>query len=113
MVHGHVTRPYSHSLSDDERLYRPDTEREKDAKRDPVTRLQMFLIRENILDEASVNKLEKSVDQEVEAAADQALKAAFPSHRLNLQACLFSRSRSGQDGALIHSRRAATRPWPT
>src|SRR4029077_13167386 len=48
MVHGHVTRPYSHSLSDDERLYRPDTEREKDAKRDPVTRLQMFLVRENI-----------------------------------------------------------------
>lgn len=78
MVHGHVTRPYSHSLSDDERLYRPDTEREKDAKRDPVTRLQMFLVRENILDEAGVNKLEKSVDQEVEAAADQALKAAFP-----------------------------------
>src|SRR5690242_3613789 len=78
MVHGHVIRPYSHSLSDDERLYRPDSEREKDAKRDPVTRLQMFLIRENILDEAGVNKLEKSVDQEVEAAADQALKAAFP-----------------------------------
>src|SRR4051794_268279 len=78
MGHGHVTRPYSHSLSDDERLYRPDTEREKDAKRDPVTRLQMFLIRENILDETGVNKLEKSVDQEVEAAADQALKAALP-----------------------------------
>ncbi|MGC2743662.1 MAG: dehydrogenase E1 component subunit alpha/beta [Candidatus Angelobacter sp.] len=78
MVHGHVTRPYSHSHSDDERLYRPDTEREKDAKRDPVTRLQMFLIRENILDEAGVNKLEKSVDQEVEAAAEEALKAALP-----------------------------------
>ena len=78
MIHGHVTRPYSHSLSDDERLYRPDTEREKDAKRDPVTRLQMFLIRENILDEAGVNKVEKSVDQEVEAAAEQALKAAIP-----------------------------------
>ena len=78
MVHGHVTRPYSHSLSDDERLYRPDAEREKDAKRDPVTRLQMFLVREGILDEAGVNKLEKSVDQEVEAATDQALKAALP-----------------------------------
>src|SRR5947209_7904435 len=38
----------------------------------------MFLVRENILDEAGVNKLEKSVDQEVEAAADEALKAAFP-----------------------------------
>jgi 2-oxoisovalerate dehydrogenase E1 component len=78
MIHGHVTRPYSHSLSDDERLYRPDTEREKDAKRDPVTRLQMFLVREGILDEAGVNKLEKSVDQEVEAATEQALKAALP-----------------------------------
>ncbi len=78
MVHGHVTRPYSHSLSDDERLYRPDTEREKDAKRDPVTRLQMFLVREGILDEAGVNKLEKSVDQEVEAATDEALKAVLP-----------------------------------
>src|SRR5580765_3222703 len=78
MIHGHVTRPYSHSLSDDERLYRPDTEREKDAKRDPVTRLQMFLVRENILDEAGINKLEKTVDQEVEAAAEQALKAVLP-----------------------------------
>src|SRR5215470_5010438 len=78
LVHGHVIRPYSHSLSDDEKLYRPESEREKDAKRDPVTRMQMFLVRENILDEAGINRLEKSADQEVQAAADEALKAAFP-----------------------------------
>ena len=78
LVHGHVIRPYSHSLSDDEKLYRPESEREKDAKRDPVTRMQMFLVRENILDEAGINKLEKSVDEEVEAAAERALTAAFP-----------------------------------
>jgi 2-oxoisovalerate dehydrogenase E1 component len=78
VVHGHVIRPYSHSLSDDEKLYRPEAEREKDAKRDPVTRMQMFLVRENILDEAGINNLEKSVDQEVEAASDQALKAVLP-----------------------------------
>jgi 2-oxoisovalerate dehydrogenase E1 component len=78
LVHGHVIRPYSHSLSDDEKLYRPETEREKDAKRDPVSRLQMFLVRENILDEGGVNSLEKSVDEEVQAAADRALEAAFP-----------------------------------
>src|SRR5215467_13248477 len=78
LVHGQVIRPYSHSLSDDEKLYRPESEREKDAKRDPVSRLQMFLVRENILDEAGINRLEKSVDEEVEAAADRALAAAFP-----------------------------------
>lgn len=83
-VHGHVIRPYSHSLSDDERLYRPDTERQKDAERDPITRMQLFLIRESILDEKAINKLEKEVDEEVQAAADRALAAAPPasgSHR--------------------------------
>src|SRR6185437_12722107 len=67
LVHGHVIRPYSHSLSDDEKLYRPETERQQDAKRDPITRMQLFLVRENILNEEEINKLEKSVDEEVQA----------------------------------------------
>jgi 2-oxoisovalerate dehydrogenase E1 component len=78
LVHGHVIRPYSHSLSDDERLYRPESERQKDAQRDPVTRMQMFLVRENILGEDELNKLEKMADEEVQADADRALAAAFP-----------------------------------
>ncbi len=77
-VHGHVIRPYSHSLSDDEKLYRPDSERQKDAARDPITRMQMFLIRENILDENAINKLEKSVDEEIEQASLRAQAAALP-----------------------------------
>jgi 2-oxoisovalerate dehydrogenase E1 component len=75
-VHGHVTRPYSHSLSDDERLYRPESERKDEIKRDPISRLQMFLLREGILDEKGINDLEKKVDQEVQDATDQALEAA-------------------------------------
>ncbi len=59
-VHAHVIRPYSHSLSDDERLYRPDAERERDAARDPVPQMQMFLLREGILDEKGINELEKT-----------------------------------------------------
>ncbi len=55
--------PYSHSLSDDERLYRPDTERQRDAARDPVPRLQMFLLREGILDEKGINQIEKEVEE--------------------------------------------------
>jgi 2-oxoisovalerate dehydrogenase E1 component len=78
LVHGKVIRPYSHSLSDDEKLYRPDAERQKDAQRDPITRMQMFLIRENILDESGINKLEKQVDEEVQEATDRALAAALP-----------------------------------
>jgi 2-oxoisovalerate dehydrogenase E1 component len=77
-IHAHVIRPYSHSLSDDERLYRPDAERERDATRDPITRMQMFLIREGILDEKGINKLEKQVDDDLQIAVDQALDAAPP-----------------------------------
>jgi 2-oxoisovalerate dehydrogenase E1 component len=77
-IHAHVIRPYSHSLSDDERLYRPDVERQGDAARDPITRMQMFLLREGILDEKGINKLEKQVDEELQAAVDRALHAAPP-----------------------------------
>jgi 2-oxoisovalerate dehydrogenase E1 component len=77
-VHAHVIRPYSHSLSDDERLYRPDAERERDAARDPVTRTQMFLLREGILDEKGINQLEKEVEAELQTAVDRALEALPP-----------------------------------
>jgi 2-oxoisovalerate dehydrogenase E1 component len=77
-VHGHVIRPYSHSLSDDERLYRPDAERQKDAERDPITRMQLFLIRENILDEKRINTLENEVDEEIQQATDRVLPATLP-----------------------------------
>ena len=77
-VHAHVIRPYSHSLSDDERLYRPDVERQRDAARDPINRMQMFLIREGILDEKGINQLEKQVEDEMQAAVDHALEAKPP-----------------------------------
>src|ERR1041385_1960637 len=77
-VHAHVIRPYSHSLSDDERLYRPDVERERDAQRDPVTRTQMFLLREGILDDKGITQLEKEVEAELQVAVDRALAALPP-----------------------------------
>lgn len=77
-AHGHVIRPYSHSLSDDEKLYRPETERGTHATRDPISRFGMFLIREGILDEKGIVELEKSVEEQVQEAADRALEAAFP-----------------------------------
>ena len=77
-VHGHVIRPYSHSLSDDEKLYRPQIERSAEVQKDPITSFQLFLIREGIIDEEGISRLEKEVEEEVQAASDRALEAAFP-----------------------------------
>jgi 2-oxoisovalerate dehydrogenase E1 component len=77
-VHGHVIRPYSHSLSDDEKQYRPDTERQQEVERDPITRFQLFLVREGILDEKGVDDLEKDVEAEIQDASDRAVAAALP-----------------------------------
>lgn len=74
-IHAHVIRPYSHSLSDDEKLYRPDIERQRDAARDPISRMQLFLLREGILDEKGINRLEKEVDEGIQEAADRAVAA--------------------------------------
>jgi 2-oxoisovalerate dehydrogenase E1 component len=79
LVHGHVVRPYSHSLSDDERQYRSEEEVQADAARDPLSKMQMWLLREGILDAEGINRLEQQVDDEVQRATDRALAAALPS----------------------------------
>jgi 2-oxoisovalerate dehydrogenase E1 component len=77
-VHGHCFRAYSHSLSDDDRLYRSAAEREADARRDPLTKMQMRLLREGILTEEQINDLEQKADREAAEAAEHALQAPLP-----------------------------------
>jgi 2-oxoisovalerate dehydrogenase E1 component len=78
LVHGHVVRPYSHSLSDDERQYRSEEEVKAETARDPLAKMQMWLLREGILDAEGINRLEQKVDEEVQRAADRALQAVLP-----------------------------------
>ncbi len=78
LVHARVIRPYSHSLSDDESLYRPAAERAQDAERDPLLVLSRQLLAEGTLDEAELKQLRDEVDREVSAAADEALSAPGP-----------------------------------
>jgi len=78
LVHAHVTRPYSHSLSDDEKLYKSQEERESEALRDPLAKFSMFLVREGILDHKRIEEMEAGVDKEVRDAADEALAAEEP-----------------------------------
>jgi 2-oxoisovalerate dehydrogenase E1 component len=77
-VHGHCIRIYSHSLSDDDKLYRSNAEREADAMRDPIAKMQMRLLRENILTTEQINALEKELEREAAEAADRALHAPLP-----------------------------------
>src|SRR4029079_5230940 len=78
LVHAQVIRPYSHSLSDDEALYRTKEERDRDQARDPVVTFPRFLVGEGILSEASLERLKTEVDAEVNEAADRALAAELP-----------------------------------
>jgi 2-oxoisovalerate dehydrogenase E1 component len=77
-VHAKVIRPYSHSLSDDERLYRPDEERTADAERDPVKRFGALLIDQGVVDQDGIQKIKDEIDAAVNEAADQALLSPQP-----------------------------------
>ena len=90
LVHGHVVRPYSHSLSDDERQYRSEEEVQAEMARDPLAKMQMWLLREGILDAEGINRLEQKVDEEVQRAADRALQAVLPAADATRQSCAIS-----------------------
>ncbi len=91
-VHGHCVRPYSHSLSDDDKLYRSAAEREADAMRDPIAKLQMRLLREGILSAEQINTLEQQLDHEAAEAAERALAAPLPEVASHPASRLFRRS---------------------
>ncbi len=78
LAHAHVIRPYSHSLSDDERLYRSDQERTDEARRDPLSLMKEFLLREELATEEELEAIGASVIREVDEASDQALAMPPP-----------------------------------
>ncbi len=78
LVHAKVIRPYSHSLSDDEKLYRPDEERTSDAERDPIKRFGALLIEEGFATQDELQQIKDAVDKEVNEAADLALASPQP-----------------------------------
>ena len=78
MVHARVTRPYSHSLSDDDKLYKTPAVLEDEARRDPIPNFGLFLVREGIVGEKELEAIEAEVDREVREASDRALLAEPP-----------------------------------
>jgi 2-oxoisovalerate dehydrogenase E1 component len=78
LVHAKVTRPYSHSLSDDEKLYKTAAERAAEAARDPIRRLRDLLLEERLANEDELAAIAQDVDREVNDAADRAIAAPKP-----------------------------------
>jgi 2-oxoisovalerate dehydrogenase E1 component len=77
-VHAKVIRPYSHSLSDDERLYKTPDEREAEARRDPLTRMRQFLLSEGLVTQPDLDAIAVDVDREIAEATTTALAAPKP-----------------------------------
>jgi 2-oxoisovalerate dehydrogenase E1 component len=78
LVRASCIRPYSHSLSDDERSYKTPAERAAEAARDPLTSFPRWLISEGVLDARGIELLMHQVDTEIQEATERALKATPP-----------------------------------
>jgi 2-oxoisovalerate dehydrogenase E1 component len=78
LVHAHVVRPYSHSLSDEERLYKPAAEREREAERDPIGRTAQLLRAHYGVSQEELDRIGAEVKSEVNAAAERAVAQPQP-----------------------------------
>ena len=78
LVHASVIRPYSHSLSDDEKLYKSKAERAEEAARDPLTTFPQFLLREGIMDRVELDRIIQEIGRDVERITDLVLHEPPP-----------------------------------
>lgn len=106
LVHSRVIRPYSHSLSDDEKLYRPEEERQAEAEKDPIVTYAEFLMNENIATSEQLEELRKEVDIEVNRASDIAVETPQPSPETALRN-IFSPDIDPTDRSLFDSEEGA------
>lgn len=78
LVHARVIRPYSHSLSDDETAYKTPEEREEEAKRDPITRMEQLLVTQGIATAEQLQEIQRAAEQVVREAAAEAETSPQP-----------------------------------
>jgi 2-oxoisovalerate dehydrogenase E1 component len=78
LVHAHCIRPYSHSLSEDERSYRTRHERDEEALRDPLVNFPKFLVDDGVIAARELEEIIKEIDHEILEDTHRALKAAPP-----------------------------------
>jgi 2-oxoisovalerate dehydrogenase E1 component len=84
-VRAMVTRPYSHSMSDDESKYKAKADREAEAQRDCLATYARFLVEEGLIDEAGLERIHEEVQAEVRRASEEALPARQPDPKRALE----------------------------
>ncbi len=77
-VRAKVTRPYSHSMSDDESRYKPASLRATEAEQDCLRTFARFLVTEGVLSEAQLEKLHADVLAGIRSASDEAQTSPQP-----------------------------------
>jgi 2-oxoisovalerate dehydrogenase E1 component len=90
-IHAYCTRPYSHSLSDDEKLYKTAAERADEARRDPVTTFSDYLVSSGVISRGALEQAMQEVDLEIQEVTERALKAPQP-HKGSALKYLYSES---------------------
>src|SRR5882757_1231631 len=78
LIHAIVTRPYAHSLSDDQKKYRGPDELRDETEHDPILLMERALLAAGAIDSAGIDALKEEARAEVRAAAEAALAAPRP-----------------------------------
>ncbi|MBV8821040.1 MAG: dehydrogenase E1 component subunit alpha/beta [Acidobacteriaceae bacterium] len=78
LVHATCIRPYSHSLSDDERAYKTKAERDAEAARDPLTTFPRWLLQQGLLETDELERIRREVDREVAEITERVLREQPP-----------------------------------
>ncbi|MBT5095050.1 MAG: dehydrogenase, partial [Halobacteriovoraceae bacterium] len=78
LVHASVTRPYSHSLSDDQSMYRTKEELAAEREEDVYNSYPKLLVEGGVLEQSEVDELISSIDVEIRTAMKKAIETPWP-----------------------------------
>jgi len=73
-----VTRPYSHSMSDDESKYRSKAERDAEAEKDCLRNYSRYLIEEGVLTPEALEHLHAEIDADLRRTAEEVVSSPQP-----------------------------------
>jgi 2-oxoisovalerate dehydrogenase E1 component alpha subunit len=78
LIESNVVRLTPHSSDDDDRRYRPESDREAARQQDPITRFEQYLREQDVLNDSLASETRQAVQDEVAQALEDAEAAPGP-----------------------------------